>query len=136
MVPKRYLLDTNVLSDLVKHPGGRIARRLQSVGEATVCTSIVVAAELRYGALKKGSQRLTDQLEAVLSGLEILPLEDPTDQRYGELRVALERAGTPMGANDLFVAAHALTWDLILVTGNVREFQRVPNLRVQDWLAP
>jgi tRNA(fMet)-specific endonuclease VapC len=103
-------------------------------GEQTVATSVVVAAELRFGAMKRGSARLTAQLETVLGALEILPLEPPADLRYAELRLALERAGTPIGPNDMLIAAHALALDLALVTGNVREFARVPTLNAVNWL--
>ena len=95
MESKRYLLDTNNLSDLVLNPAGRIAQRIASVGEETVCTSLVVSAVIRFGAFKKGSKRLSSQLEAVLSALDILPLKEPIDERYARLRLALERAGTP-----------------------------------------
>jgi tRNA(fMet)-specific endonuclease VapC len=134
MEGKRYLLDTNIVSDLVRHPAGQVAERIGLVGEETICTSLVVAAELRFGALKKGSQRLSAQLEAVLSALDILPLEDPVDRRYAELWAALERAGTPIGGNDMLIAAHALALGLTLVTGNEREFSRVPGLAVDNWL--
>ena len=90
-----YLLDTNILSDLVRHPGGKVARRIEIVGEKRVCTSLVVAAELR---------------------------------------IALEHSGTPIGPNDMLIAAHALALDLILVTANVREFARVPGLIMENWL--
>ena len=92
----RYLLDTNIVSDLIRHPQGRVAQRIREVGEAQVCTSIIVAAELRYGATKKGSPRLTNQLEAVLAALDVLPFETPADNTYGELRVRLERMGQPI----------------------------------------
>ena len=81
----RFLLDTNILSDLVRHPHGRITDCITRVGEQQVCTSIIVAAELRYGAAKKGSLRLTRQLEAVLGAVDVLALEAPTDAAYGEL---------------------------------------------------
>jgi tRNA(fMet)-specific endonuclease VapC len=131
---KRYLLDTNILSDLVRNPKGRIAQRIAAVGETNVCTSLVVSAELRFGALKMGSERLSSQLEAILSALEILPLEEPVDVRYAELRLALEGAGTPIGGNDMLIAAHALALGLTLVTANEREFARVPGLCVENWL--
>lgn len=102
-------------------------------GEQAVATSIIVASELRFGAIKRGSKRLDAQLDAVLGALEILPLEPPADLRYAELRVALERAGTPIGPNDMLIAAHALALDLALVTGNIREFARVPMLNAVDW---
>jgi tRNA(fMet)-specific endonuclease VapC len=129
-----YLLDTNIVSDLVRRPAGRIRDCIAERGEAQVCTSIVVAAELRFGAAKKGSRRLTDQLETVLAALDILPFDEPADRRYGEIRAALERAGTPIGANDLLIAAHALSHDLTLVTANEDEFRRVPGLIVENWL--
>lgn len=129
-----HLLDTNILSDLVRHPAGKIAQRIRELGEERICTSLVVAAELRYGAYKKGSMRLTSQLEVILSGLDVLPLEQPTDDRYAELRTTLEQAGTPIGPNDMLIAAHALALGLILVTANVKEFSRVPGLAVENWL--
>lgn len=129
-----YLLDTNILSDLVRRPAGKVAQRIETVGEEQVCTSLVVAAELRYGAVKKGSDRLNNQLETILSVLDILPLEHPADARYAELRTALERAGTIIGPNDMLIAAHTLALDLILVTANVREFRYVPDLRIENWL--
>ncbi len=97
----RLLLDTNIVSDLVRYPQGRAARKIAEFGEDKIATSIIVAAELRYGAAKRASARLTRQLEAVLGVIEILPFEAPADVRYGELRVALESAGTPIGANNL-----------------------------------
>jgi tRNA(fMet)-specific endonuclease VapC len=131
----RYLLDTNTLSDLLRNPGGRAARRLALVGDTLVCTSIIVACELRYGAVKKGSPRLSERVEAVLGSLEILPLDKESDRRYAEIRAHLNRIGKPIGPNDLLIAAHALALDLALVTNNVAEFTRVPGLRVEDWLA-
>ena len=130
----RFLLDTNIVSDLVRHPSGRAASRIALVGEAVVCTSIIVAAELRYGAAKRGSARLTAQLEAVLGALEILPLEAPADAVYGALRAALERAGRLIGPNDLLIAAQAIALGLTIVTDNEREFSRVEALPIENWL--
>ncbi len=131
----RFLFDTNAVSDLVRHPQGAVAKRIARVGEHTVCTSIVVACELRYGAAKKASARLTAQLEAVLSLLPVLALEPGVDRVYGEIRTLLERAGKPIGANDLLIAAHAKALGLTLVTDNRREFERVPGLVVTSWAA-
>jgi tRNA(fMet)-specific endonuclease VapC len=130
----RYLLDTNVLSDLLRNPGGRVFRRVSLVGEATVCTSIVVACELRYGAAKKGSARLSERVERLLESLEVLPLERESDRRYAEIRTHLDQQGKPIGPNDLLIAAHALALDLVLVSANVDEFARVPGLQVENWL--
>lgn len=130
----RYLLDTNILSDLVRNPGGRAARRLAVVGEPAVCTSIIVASELRYGAAKKASPRLTERVDVVLSSLEILPLDKDSDRWYAVIRLHLDRAGTPIGPNDLLIAAHARSLDLTVVTANVEEFARVPGLATENWL--
>ena len=129
-----YLLDTNILSDLVRHPRGRIFDRIKEVKEQNIYTSIVVAAELRYGAAKKASLRLTTQLEAILQAIDVLVFEQPADTVYGELRTRLERAGQSIGANDLLIAAHALALDHTMVTDNEREFSRVKDLRVENWL--
>ena len=129
-----YLLDTNIVSDLIRHPQGRVAARIAEVGEAKVATSIIVAAELRFGTAKRGSPRLSAQLEAVLRALPVLSLEPPADRIYGSLRDALERQGMPIGANDMLIAAHAMALDRILVSGNKREFARIEGLRLLNWL--
>jgi len=129
-----YLLDTNIVADLIRNPQGKIAQRVRRVGESQVCTSIIVAAELRYGANKKGSPKLSAQLEAVLGALEILPLEVPADAMYGTLRARLELAGTPIGGNDLLIAAQALALGYTVVTDNDKEFARVRELRCENWL--
>jgi tRNA(fMet)-specific endonuclease VapC len=130
----RYLLDTNIVSQLVRDPQGRVAQQIRKVGEARVCTSIVVAAELRYGVAKKRSPRLTEQLQAVLNAIEVLPLEAPADATYGQLRARLEHAGNPIGGNDLLIAAQALALGYTLVTDNEREFARVSGLARENWL--
>ena len=129
-----YLLDTNIVSDLLRRPQGRVAERIRHVGEASVRTSIIVASELRFGARKLGSQRLTERLEAVLRALEVLPFDAPADAVYGQIRARLEQAGTVIGGNDLLIAAHAVTLGVTIVTDNVREFGRVDGLRVVNWL--
>ncbi len=130
----RYLLDTNILSDLVRQPQGVVARRIAEAGEETICTSIIVAAELRFGAEKSGSDKLADRVDLVLSAIEILPLEFPADREYGKLRHYLARTGTPIGPNDMLIAAQALCAGLIVVTANTGEFTRVPGLIVENWL--
>lgn len=128
------MLDTNILSDLVRNPQGRIAERIAQFGEGTICTSIIVVAELRFGAAKKGSERLTRQVEAVLSAIEIQPFDVPADMAYADLRAQLEAAGTPVGGNDMLIAAHALAAGCAVVTDNEREFGRVGGLVVENWL--
>jgi tRNA(fMet)-specific endonuclease VapC len=96
----------------------------------------LVVAELRYGAAKRRSRALSAQLDEVLSALDLLAFEAPADRAYGDLRVGLERIGRPIGANDMFIAAHALALGCTLVTANEREFSRVEGLRIENWLRP
>ncbi|MDO9413775.1 MAG: type II toxin-antitoxin system VapC family toxin [Pseudolabrys sp.] len=131
----RYLLDTNILSDLIRNPQGKAARRVAKVGEADICTSIIVAAELRYGCAKSGSIRLRKAVMDLLGEIEVLPFEPPADADYGEIRATLEAAGTPIGGNDMLIAAHARALGATLVTANTREFKRVPGVKVENWLA-
>jgi len=134
-MPGLYLLDTSILSHLVRQPQGPVAARIAAVGEDNVLTSIVVACELRYGAAKRGSRKLTRQVEAVLGAITILPLEAGADGHYAAIRTALEKKGTPIGAHDMLIAAHARAIDAICVTANVTEFKRVPALKVENWIA-
>ncbi len=129
-----FLLDTNIVSDLVRRPQGRVAAKIAEIGEQQVATSIIVAAELRYGAAKKGSPRLSAQLEAVLGALDVIALEPPADAAYGNLRAALENSGRLIGPNDLLIAAQSLALEMVLVTDNVGEFERVDGLKVENWL--
>ncbi len=118
----------------MRNPKGRIANRIAEVGEGKVCTSIIVAAELRYGAVKKGSTRLAERVEAILGIIDVLPLETPVDRLYAALRAELEKKGRPSGANDLLIAAHALTLGCTIVTANESEFAHIANLRLENWL--
>jgi len=129
-----YLLDTNILSDLVRHPQGAVAQGIARVGEHAVCTSIIVASELRFGAAKRIATRLTAQVEAIIAAIEVRPFDAPADHAYARLRLHLEQAGTPIGPNDMLIAAHALATESILVTANKGKFSRVPGLTVENWL--
>ena len=130
----RYLLDTNILSDLVRNPQGRIAARIADVGESAILTSIIVAAELRFGAAKKESESLTRQVETILSAIDIQPFDTPADTIYAALRAKLEAAGKPIGGNDMLIAAQALALDCTMVTANEGEFRRVDGLQIENWL--
>lgn len=129
-----FLLDTNILSDLIRQPDGMIAHAIAKVGEDAVATSIIVAGELRYGAEKRGSPHLQSKIEDLLSLIPVLPLKYDVDARYGRLRTDLERRGTPIGANDMLIAAHTLAIGATLVTDNIREFERVEGLKLANWL--
>jgi tRNA(fMet)-specific endonuclease VapC len=133
-VAGQYLLDTSTLSQLVRQPQGSIAEHIAGVGEDHVFTSVIVACELRYGAAKRGSRRLTRQVEAVLGAMTIRALESEVERVYASIRVALEKKGPPIGAYDMLIAAHARVLDATCVTDNVSEFNRVPALRVENWL--
>jgi len=129
-----FLLDTNVLSALVREPQGVVAARIAKVGESNICTSIVVAAELRYGAAKRGSARLAQQVDVILAAMEIVAFESPMDRAYADLRNILEQRGRPIGGNDLIIAAQALALEAVLVTDNMKEFEHVPGLKVENWV--
>jgi len=129
-----YLLDTNILSDVIRRPDGPVARRIEQVGPKAIFTSIIVAAELRYGSAKKGSPKLLAKVEGILETIPVLPLDIPADAEYGGIRAELEEAGQPIGMNDLLIAAHAYALRLTLVTDNTREFSRIRGLKVENWL--
>ena len=135
MTGSRYMLDTNIVSDLVRNPQGAVFDKIVEIGSDNLCVSIITAAELRYGCARKASPRLLQQVEAILGGLEILPLDVPADVEYGGIRAELEAAGKPIGPNDLLIAAHAYALGATLVTANVGEFARVRGLSVENWLA-
>jgi tRNA(fMet)-specific endonuclease VapC len=130
-----YSLDTNILSDLVRHPQGVVAKKIAVVGENEICISIIVASELRFGAAKRNSARLSNQVETILAAMLVVPFDVPTDREYAKLRQLLESSGNSIGPNDLLIAAQAKANGQILVTNNVREFTRVPSLQVENWLA-
>lgn len=129
-----YLLDTNIISDVIRSPEGSAARRIEQLGPKEIFTSVIVAAELRYGCAKKGSPKLLARVEGVLETIPVLALDIPTDAEYGRIRADLEAAGQPIGMNDLLIAAHAIALDLTLVTDNTREFGRIAGLSVENWL--
>ena len=129
-----YLLDTNVISELIRNPGGKAGGRIAALREGELRTSVIVTAELRYGIAKKGSERLAKLVEGVLADFEVLPWEAPADVHYAAVRDSLSRSGQPIGDMDMLIAAHALALDAILVTNNEREFSRVPGLKIENWL--
>jgi tRNA(fMet)-specific endonuclease VapC len=129
------MLDTNIVSDLIRNPQGRAAKRIAKLGEDNICTSIIVAAELRYGCAKSGSKRLLKAVEDLLGEINVLPFEVPADTEYGGIRAELEAAGKPIGGNNLLIAAHAYATGATIVTANTGEFKRIRGLNVENWLA-
>jgi tRNA(fMet)-specific endonuclease VapC len=128
------MLDTNIISDLIRNPQGRAAKRIAKAGEDNICTSIIVAAELRYGCAKSGSKRLLKAVEDLLGEINVLPFDVPADTEY-RIRAELEAAGKPIGSNDLLIAAHAHAAGATIVTANTDEFKRIRGLKVENWLA-
>ncbi len=131
-----YLLDTNTLSDFIRHPTGKIFSKIREVGEEKICPSIIVACELQFCAEKKNSLRLKERISLALDMIPILSLTSNVEYHYAKIRTYLESQGTPISSNDLLIAAHALNLNLTVVTNNVREFSRVPNLKVENWRSP
>ena len=130
----RFMLDTNIISDLIRNPAGKAASAVLREGDAAVCTSIVVASELRYGSARKRSAKLLKKVEELLAEIPILPLDVPVDAEYGAFRAELESMGQTIGHNDLFIAAHACALGTTLVTANTGEFTRIKGLKVENWL--
>jgi len=129
------MLDTNIVSDLVRNPHGSAAERIAQVGPDAICVSIITAAELHYGCVKKGSAKLLAQVEAILGSVQVVAFDVTADADYGGIRADLEAAGKPIGPNDLLIAAHAHALGAILVTANTGEFTRVRGLHVENWIA-
>lgn len=130
----RFMLDTNTVSDVIRHPSGIVAQRIVGLPVGSACVSIITAAELRFGAKKVGSARIWQKISDFTAFVPALPFEHRAEEVYAEVRAALERDGRPIGPNDLLIAAQALSLDLTLVTANVREFARVAGLSVENWL--
>ena len=130
----RYLLDTNILSEVIKNPQGNVAEHMLSFANDDLCTSVIVASEMRYGAIKKGHHVLIERVDLLLQSILVLPLDIGVDRHYGHIRAQLEKQGNLIGANDLLIAAHALSLDATLVTDNINEFCRISTLRIENWL--
>ena len=130
----RFMLDTNIVSDVIKHPSGAAAARIAQMPVGSACMSIIVAAELRFGAKKARSGRLWQKISDFIAFVPAVPFEHRAEEIYAELRTELEALGRPIGPNDLFIASHALALDMTLVTANIGEFSRVPGLVVETWL--
>jgi tRNA(fMet)-specific endonuclease VapC len=115
-------------SDVIRDPQGRAARQIMKVGDRAVCTDVVAATELWYGAVKRNSDRLTAQLDAVLGATEILAIESPVERVFGELRARLERAGHQIGGDDLLIVAQRISLGFTLVTDSEHELSRIVEL--------
>ncbi len=128
------MLDTNIVSDLVRNSDEKAGARLRALGDHGLAVSIITAAELRFGAVKSGSPRLLSRVEVILDTLDVLPFDVPADAEYANIRVELEASGKPIGPNDLLIAAHARSLGTTIVSANATEFSRVRGLNVENWL--
>lgn len=132
-----YCLDTDVISAVVlAHPPLHLVRRLARTPESDQHTTAITIGELLYGAVRAARPELEERLRPTLeSSLRVLPFDRSAAEVYGSLRVELERRGERLDDPDLRIASIALSRDLTLVSGNVRHFERIPGLRVENWLA-
>ena len=135
MTPPRYMLDTNIVSDLLRNPMGKVQKKIRKVGVDAICMSVITAAEIRFGSVKRKSPRLTGLVEDMLGAFKVIAFNVPADSDYAAIRNDLELAGKPIGPNDLLIAAHARALGMILVTANEKEFDRVRGLKIENWLA-
>lgn len=136
-VAPRWLADTKVLLHAIRFPVGDVAQRIQHLTASSpgaLCTSVVVACEMHFGAKRVSSARLREKIDTLLDFIPTLPLDRLIVEHYAALRTHLTAAGTPIGPNDTLIAAHALALDAILVTDNEEKFRRVPGLQVENWL--
>jgi tRNA(fMet)-specific endonuclease VapC len=129
-----YLLDTNIVSEIVRNPNGNAAKRLAQTADERVAISVIVCCEIEYGLELKSSAKLKQQSDAIIAKFEVLDFGSPAHSIYGSIRAELKRKGTPIGPNDLFIAAHALALNAVLVTDNEKEFSCVPGLKIENWL--
>jgi tRNA(fMet)-specific endonuclease VapC len=132
-----YLFDTDTISAVLRpRPHLGVARRLATVAADEQFTSAITLGELLFGALRRQRVDLLERIQSIGDSVPVLPFHEPAARTYAELRAEMERLGTPLAEPDLRIAAIALSFNLVLVTGNERHFRRVPNLVVENWLEP
>lgn len=134
-----YLLDTNILSDMMRNPTGLAAQQFRTTlsksDTADISTSVIVQCELLFDLRRRTHPRWQTHYELLLQSVTVMPFDAEVAAHYANLRTVLEEAGTPIGPNDTFIAAHALALGATLVTADA-EFTRVPGLRIKNWLQP
>ncbi|MEL6503957.1 MAG: PIN domain-containing protein [Pseudomonadota bacterium] len=129
----KYLLDTNVLSDVIRYPHGTLANRIENTDEADLFTSVFVACELRFGAELINSKRLRTGIDTVLSALHVADFSADCTEIYARVAAKLEKNGRRTGIFDTLIAAHSLSYGAVLVTDNVKHFADIEGLEVQNW---
>jgi len=134
-MPLRYLLDTNICIYIQRQKPGEVLARFQKLKPGDTAISVITWGELLYGAEKSRQRKKALQLlEEFKTLIPVLPMPENTGKTYGAIRASLESRGRPIGNNDLWIAAHAKAEGLTIVTNNEREFERVPGLKVQNWV--
>ena len=132
----RYLLDTNICIYIAKHNPPAVRARFERLAADELAMSVITLGELRHGAEKSMARaKALATLQALQGLIQVEPLTDAVAEHYGKVRNTLERAGQPLGNNDLWIAAHALAQGWLLVTNNEREFRRVKGLKLENWVA-
>ena len=130
----RYMFDTDICIYAMKGRSAILAERLPQLAEGDACISVVAYGELLVGAEKSiAKQKMLDGVKRMVDILAVMPLDEDVAGDYARIRSHLERKGTPIGANDLWIGAHALALGLTLITNNDREFKRIPKLKVENW---
>ena len=131
----KYLLDTNICIYLTKQQHPALIQRFKNLAENEVAMSVITYGELQFGAQKsQRPKQVLEALEKLSLAIPVLAMTQLASQHYGEIRAHLQKSGTPIGNNDLWIAAHAKATGLILVTNNVREFECVSDLKVENWV--
>jgi len=132
----KLMLDTNICIYIIKQQPEAVLRRFLEYQVGDIGISSITLSELRYGVAKsKHREKNSNALDEFLIPLEILPFDEDAALAYGEIRSSLEIAGTPIGAMDLLIAAHAVSQGVTLITNNLRKFSRVSGLAVVDWVS-
>jgi tRNA(fMet)-specific endonuclease VapC len=135
VIRPRYLLDTDILIYIKRHHPADVRARMDQLPRGSAAMSVVTWGELMFGAAQSQQRdRAEELLDDLARAIPVLALSRAAANVYADLRAELARAGTPIGPNDLWIAAHALAEDLVLVTNNTREFSRVPDLRIENWV--
>jgi tRNA(fMet)-specific endonuclease VapC len=130
-----FMLDTNICIYIAKHQPPQVKSRFERFQPGQLIMSVVTCGELHFGSSKSSqSDRAMFMLKELIQDIPVEPLDYAAGQAYGEIRAALEKRGRPIGNNDLWIAAHAMASRVTLVTNNKREFRRIPNLAVENWV--
>jgi tRNA(fMet)-specific endonuclease VapC len=119
----RYLLDTNIISDLMRNPSGKVGMRVAEIDRKKIFTSILAIGEVRYGIEKRGSKKHAAE-----------PWKAPADRHYATIRLTIEAMGLPVGQLDMLLGAQALASGAVFVTANEKHFRHMPGLMVENWL--